>query len=85
MIKDLHYSVYRDAMTGLHNRKFLEEETSKLVSKALRDKEKIGLIMVDMDHFKLVNDTYGHDMGDFILKELSFILQKALSPYHLMA
>jgi len=67
-------STLRDPMTKLYNRRFLDEYVEKLAPQALRQKMKIGILMVDMDHFKKVNDTYGHDVGDIVLKELSKIL-----------
>jgi len=61
----------RDALTGLYNRRFLEEYLANIVPQLTRNKKKIAILMIDMDHFKMVNDTYGHDAGDAILKRLS--------------
>jgi diguanylate cyclase (GGDEF)-like protein len=49
----------------------LEEYLTKAMPQALRNNKKVGILMIDMDHFKMVNDTYGHDVGDSILKKLS--------------
>jgi two-component system, cell cycle response regulator len=74
LLNALKVSVFKDGLTGLYNRKFLDEHLSKLVPQALREKISIGVLMLDMDHFKAVNDEYGHDAGDIVLKELGRIL-----------
>lgn len=57
-----------DPLTGLNNRKFLEDSIPKIVAQANRANIPYGILMVDIDHFKLVNDTYGHDVGDIAIK-----------------
>lgn len=71
-------SAFRDGLTGLYNRKFLEEHTKKLIPQAKREDFNIGVLMLDMDHFKAVNDEYGHDIGDKVLKELAKILDETV-------
>lgn len=78
LMEALQQSAFRDGLTGLYNRKFLEEHTKKLIPQALRDKFNIGVLLLDMDHFKAVNDEYGHDIGDKVLKELSRILNETV-------
>ncbi|XOB63471.1 GGDEF domain-containing protein [Campylobacterota bacterium DY0563] len=68
-------SAFKDGLTGLYNRKFLEEHSKKLVPQIKRENANIGILMLDMDHFKAVNDEYGHDIGDTVLKELAHILE----------
>jgi len=63
-----------DQLTGLYNRRYLEDILEKIASSALREKSKLGILMIDIDYFKKVNDTYGHDAGDMVLKELSQVL-----------
>jgi diguanylate cyclase (GGDEF)-like protein len=75
-MKALEESAFKDGLTQLYNRKFLDEHLKKLLPQIKRDKKKIGLLMLDMDHFKAVNDEYGHDIGDKVLKELSRILEE---------
>ena len=58
---------FRDALTGLPNRILFQERFAKAVERARRVGEKVGLIMLDLDHFKDVNDTLGHDAGDALL------------------
>jgi diguanylate cyclase (GGDEF)-like protein len=61
----------RDGMTGLYNRRFLEQFIDKLGKQALRDDTKYSVLMLDIDYFKMVNDTYGHDVGDIVIKGLA--------------
>ncbi|MAC83912.1 MAG: hypothetical protein CL624_07230 [Arcobacter sp.] len=70
----LQESAFRDGLTGLYNRKFLDEHSKKLIPYAKRAKINIGVLLLDMDHFKAVNDEYGHDVGDTVLKELARIM-----------
>lgn len=70
----LQESAFRDGLTGLYNRKFLDEHSKKLIPYAKRANVNIGVLLLDMDHFKAVNDEYGHDVGDTVLKELARIM-----------
>ncbi|MGN7612441.1 diguanylate cyclase [Magnetococcales bacterium HHB-1] len=72
----LRESALRDALTGLHNRRFLEEYVKTLVAMVKRRKNRLSILMMDLDHFKEVNDTYGHDAGDMVLKKLAKTLEK---------
>ncbi|RZU50927.1 diguanylate cyclase (GGDEF)-like protein [Krasilnikovia cinnamomea] len=58
-----------DGLTGLHNRRFGEETLHVQAERALRDGTDLGVIIIDLDHFKAVNDGYGHDAGDAVLAE----------------
>lgn len=60
-----------DSLTDLYNRRFFDEVFEKKVSIAIREKGKVCLFMCDVDNFKDYNDTYGHHMGDMVLKEVS--------------
>ncbi len=68
-----HQSV-RDGLTGLYNRRYLEESVAREVARIARDGSQLCIIMFDLDHFKLVNDTYGHDMGDAVLGQIGKVL-----------
>lgn len=57
-----------DTMTGLHNRRFFDTNLSQLVGQAARKGRPLSLMILDIDHFKAVNDTHGHEAGDQILK-----------------
>ncbi|OHE08992.1 MAG: hypothetical protein A2513_03170 [Sulfurimonas sp. RIFOXYD12_FULL_33_39] len=60
-----------DSLTDLYNRRFFDEVFEKKVSIGIREKGKVCLFMCDIDNFKSYNDTYGHQMGDMVLKEIS--------------
>ena len=61
----------RDGLTGLYNRRYLDETLEREVSRARREGSPLSLVMLDIDHFKRVNDTYGHQVGDEVLKMLA--------------
>ena len=68
----------RDAMTGLYNRRFLEEFIDKVMSQALREKDSYSVLMLDVDFFKMVNDTYGHDVGDKVIVEIGKLIRSSI-------
>jgi diguanylate cyclase (GGDEF)-like protein len=65
-------------MTGLYNRRFLEDVIDKIMSQANRNKDNYSIMMIDVDFFKKVNDTYGHDVGDRVIVELSKVLKGSI-------
>jgi diguanylate cyclase (GGDEF)-like protein len=66
----------RDPLTGLYNRRHMEASFHREVSRARRHDQILGVIMIDLDHFNVFNDTYGHELGDKVLSEIgNFILQ----------
>ena len=60
-----------DALTGLYNRRFLEDYARKLLAMARRRQQPVSVMMIDLDHFKTFNDVYGHEMGDRVLREFA--------------
>uniref|UniRef100_Q47A94 diguanylate cyclase n=1 Tax=Dechloromonas aromatica (strain RCB) TaxID=159087 RepID=Q47A94_DECAR len=64
----------RDSLTGLYNRRYLDETLEREVSRARREGIPLSLVMLDIDHFKQVNDTYGHQVGDEVLRILASTL-----------
>jgi len=60
----------RDALTGLYNRRYLEESLERELRRAARGKQSVSLVMFDLDHFKTFNDTFGHAAGDAVLREM---------------
>ena len=60
-----------DMLTGLYNRRFLEDYSRKLFAIARRREQPVGMIMLDLDHFKSFNDVYGHEIGDRILRHFA--------------
>ena len=65
----------RDPLTGLYNRRFLEEYLVHERVRATRKNRPLSVIMLDIDHFKRVNDTFGHDAGDAVLRRMGLVLQ----------
>ncbi len=72
----LRQQAIRDPLTGLFNRRYLEEIFQREIVVAERQESNISVVMIDIDRFKKFNDTYGHDAGDFLLKELAELLQR---------
>lgn len=68
----------RDALTGLYNRRYLEEVLDREVRRAARATQSLGVLMIDLDHFKKFNDTYGHDAGDTVLRETAASLTRGI-------
>lgn len=64
----------RDPLTGLFNRRYMEETLERELRRAERGQGPLGVVMLDLDHFKHFNDTYGHDAGDLLLREMGALL-----------
>lgn len=75
LYETLHNQSIRDALTGLFNRRYLEESLTQELHRAQRSQHTLSLIVIDVDHFKRFNDTFGHDAGDAVLRELGKFLQ----------
>lgn len=75
--EELRRQALRDPLTGLFNRRYMEDAIEQDMNVASRKKQSFSLLMVDMDHFKIFNDNFGHDAGDFVLKQLAGVLLKA--------
>jgi diguanylate cyclase (GGDEF)-like protein len=74
--EDLRQQAIRDPLTGLFNRRYLDETLPRELQRATREQQPLGLILGDIDHFKLYNDTYGHDGGDELLRQVgAYLLQ----------
>ncbi len=65
----------RDPLTGLFNRRYMEESLDRELHRALRNQTSLGVVMIDLDHFKLFNDTFGHAAGDTLLTNLGAFLR----------
>jgi len=68
----------RDAMTGLYNRRYMEERMEQEFQRCKRHKNLMTIAMIDLDFFKKVNDSYGHEVGDQVLKILADVLKSQL-------
>ncbi len=71
-------STYRDALTGVGNRRKFNETIAAEFRRAIRNKSPLGLLMIDIDHFKRYNDTHGHPAGDACIKKVSNALMETL-------
>ncbi|MFQ3195587.1 MAG: diguanylate cyclase (GGDEF)-like protein [Colwellia sp.] len=74
----IEYQATHDTLTGLPELRLLHERWDKAVSRADRDNSRAAILFIDLDGFKLVNDTYGHHAGDFVLKIVSSKLNKSI-------
>ncbi len=68
----------KDPLTGLYNRRYLQEMLEREIRRAARAEQALGILMLDLDHFKKFNDTYGHEAGDTILREVGGFLIKSI-------
>ena len=68
-----------DALTGIYNRRFLEESLERIIKSLSRSGSKLSLLILDVDYFKKYNDTYGHNMGDICLKTVANIISQSIT------
>jgi len=78
MFKVLREQAVRDPLTGLFNRQYLDETLTREIRRDRRRKAPFSVVMLDIDHFKVFNDSYGHAAGDEVLKELGKLLREAV-------
>ena len=76
--KKLHSLATKDSLTGVYNRYSLNKEIDTNIKKYERYADIFSLLMIDIDYFKNVNDTYGHDVGDLVLKELCSVIENLI-------
>ncbi|HET6265596.1 MAG TPA: EAL domain-containing protein [Usitatibacter sp.] len=69
--RTIHYMAHHDALTGLPNRRLMQDRLHQAIMAARRKQRHVGVLFIDLDRFKVVNDTLGHDTGDFILKDIA--------------
>ena len=84
-----HEAIYRmvivDGLTEVHNKRYFEEFLERELARSARYKHSLSLVMYDLDHFKNVNDTYGHLAGDHVLREISRRLHSRIRKEELLA
>jgi len=68
----------RDALSGLFNRRYMEETIQREIQRAIRKRSSIGIVMADIDHFKKFNDTYGHAAGDMCMSQIGKLFQQRI-------
>jgi len=74
--KELEELAYYDPLTGLPNRRFFFDHANLILESAKRYRTPLTLLLIDLDHFKKINDTYGHEAGDLLLKNFTEVLRK---------
>jgi diguanylate cyclase (GGDEF)-like protein len=70
----------RDGLTGLYNRRYLEDALNRELLRAERSGKPVSVVMIDIDHFKHFNDQFGHDAGDFVLSVVARAVTKCIRP-----
>ncbi len=73
--EELRLQAIRDPLTGLFNRRYMEESLERELHRAARNNLALGAAMIDLDHFKRFNDTWGHEAGDTVLREVGGLLK----------
>lgn len=76
--EQLKYLAMHDSLTGLYNRHFFESTLAQLTADSVRNNRQHALVYLDLDHFKVINDTFGHQKGDEVLREMSHLLSKRI-------
>jgi len=74
-----------DGLTQVYNHRYFQNVLDQEIKRALRHNSSISIILIDIDHFKLVNDTYGHQVGDFVLAEFAKTIQENIREYDTLA
>jgi diguanylate cyclase (GGDEF)-like protein len=74
LIDEMKQMAYKDPLTSLYNRRYFFETAEKLYLTAIREEREIAVLMCDIDHFKKINDKYGHSTGDIVIKKTAEIL-----------
>lgn len=74
-----------DGLTEIHNHRYFQQFLHNEINRSKRNTHPLSLLLADVDHFKQFNDTYGHQTGDFILKELCLVARSAIREYDLIA
>jgi len=85
LIDEIKELAFRDSLTGLYNRRYFFDIAEKMFLTAQREEEEVSILMCDIDHFKKINDTYGHQTGDLIIKKVSYILENSVRKNDIVA
>ena len=76
--RTIHYMAHHDALTGLPNRRLMQDRLNQAILQARRNQTHVALLYLDLDRFKLVNDTLGHEAGDYVLRDIAKRLMKVV-------
>jgi diguanylate cyclase (GGDEF)-like protein/PAS domain S-box-containing protein len=76
--RTIHYMAHHDALTGLPNRRLMQDRLNQAILAARRQQHHVGLLFIDLDRFKLINDTLGHETGDYVLRDIAKRLAKVV-------
>jgi diguanylate cyclase (GGDEF)-like protein len=74
----LEHQSIRDSLTNVFNRRFMEIALDRELRRAIRHQKPLAVLMLDIDHFKQLNDTYGHEAGDVVLREVATVMRQAV-------
>lgn len=77
----MEYQAMHDSLTGLYNRRAIQEHAEMEFSRAAREGKPIGVVLLDVDHFKAINDKHGHHIGDQALRLVASVLSQNIRPY----
>ena len=84
-LKETFEKATKDGLTGIYNRIYFEDIVNRKILKAKRDKSSFFIVFIDLDNFKYVNDNYGHEVGDKVLKEVVKIIKDNIREYDILA
>jgi diguanylate cyclase (GGDEF)-like protein len=84
-LQRVYEAAHLDGLTGVYNRKHMEERIAAELAYANRHDEPLSVIIIDVDHFKKVNDTHGHLAGDAVLKHMAALVKRLIRPEDILA
>jgi diguanylate cyclase (GGDEF)-like protein len=82
--KQFEHQAHVDALTGIYNRHWMNKSFPRTLNRCMRNNNPFAVMVIDIDHFKKVNDTYGHQAGDLALKHVAKCVQENLRPHDLL-
>jgi diguanylate cyclase (GGDEF)-like protein len=85
MYRQMETMATTDGLTGLYNHRTFQERFTEMLARAERQSTKLAIILTDVDHFKKVNDTYGHPVGDIVLKKVAQVLAESIRKIDIVA